>query len=151
MRQIRMSGTKREELIKSIEFILNNPEYTINDWSKRKITNIEIKNKCLYAYSYGDNKHFQDRPGRLPIPLTVEAFCLMAADWWENEAPYEADSCFDGTIKKGFLTTAGKNWGSIHRDDGGSDASYTDKDPEAIECDNLHDIIIAVNRQYYGK
>lgn len=146
-----MSGTDEVELAKGIEFILNNPEYgeTKDDF---RITNIEIKNKCIYAYSYGNNKYFKDRPGKLPVPLSIESFISMAVDWWKSEESYDEDSYFDGTIRKGFLLTSGKDYGAIHRDDGGYDAiGKIGEAEEEIQCDNLHDIIIAVNNQYYGK
>ena len=152
MRQIRMSGTEEDELKAAVKFILSNPEYASVDNSEIKITNIEIKNKCIYAYSYGNNRHFKDRPGMLPVPLSIDAFIAMIIDWWKAEEPFDVDYGFDGTVKKGFLTTSGKDWGSIQRDDGGFDVTGSIENSESeIKCDNLHDIIIAVNNQYYGK
>ena len=158
MREIQMSGTTKEELEKGIEFILSNQSY---NEKVEKITHMKVlKNHIIgFDFSVEDgsiNKHFDNEKyakeyGKLPIPLNVIAFSSMASDWWKDQ---KAPDGFggDGTDKKGFLLSYGKDWGCLDPDENGT---YTDTSPSddnnIIEFENIHSIYVIVNNQHYGK
>ncbi len=149
MRQIRMSGTDEQELREAIAFILGHQEYSGN---VLEITHIRIEKNHIVAYElksdYFDSK--AEKYGKLPLAMNAEGFIATAIKWWQDQ-PQPQSGSFDGTVKKGFLVSYGKNYGSLDPDEFGYDTSHSKKKDTDVEFDNIHCITIMVNNQYYGK
>lgn len=154
MRQIRMSGTNILELQKGVKFILENPEY--NEENKTKITHIKIDKNILIAYSLPDSDFFKTHKDykdfSLSIPVSIDTFTSMAAEWFETtKIPLEVgEPDTDGSLKEGFILMYGKNWGDFDwQCDFGQDTYKTGN--SIMKMDNIYSIVIIKNYQVYGK
>lgn len=154
MRQIRMSGEDISDLQKGVKFILENPQY--NKENKTKITHIKIDKNILTAYSLPDSDFFKNhkdyKDAALSIPVSIDTFTSMAAEWFETaNIPDEVEEPdTDGSLNKGFILMYGKNWGDFNwQCDFGQDTYKSGN--TVIKMDNIYSIVIIKNYQVYGK
>ena len=149
MREIRMTGSTELELKRGIEFILNNQEYKEEI---KHITHIVVEDYALFAFSLSDR--FKNEPGLLPIPTDAEGFASMASLWWSGHSAPEVESYCDGTIKKGFILSSGKNWGELNVECDFGNSNYNNEvsnEKHLIKMKNIACITILINNEEWGK
>ena len=155
MKEIRISGSTEEELKEAIKLVLSHQEYdrVINFISHIKTTDNAVFGYELHDFFLDDNGYrskYSDM--ELPLPIDIEGFASMIALWWSNKLkPYYHNT--DGTSKKGFIISSGRNWGQLDASSEFGEYSWLkDMDTEPIvEMQNLACITIIINEQVWGK